>query len=535
MRIGTGPTAGSPEMIGEARQLQRLGPGWVAGHPVGREGRPIDLEREWWPDLDPAESAAAQGWWGSFVAISQDERRRVRAWRDPSGAVPCYYVQCSDALIFGSEARAVLAAAGKQAVIDRESLGLALRFPDLRSEWTSLESLRELLPGQMCSIEPDGAIFLSASWIEPHWRPLATAGSESVRRAVQESVAYALRGSSRPLLQLSGGLDSAIVAAAAREVGGRLAGVNLVTPGPEGDERRFAREIAAHLGIPLHEREMRVEAVDILQTRAGFLPRPTHRLFAQSMDAAVQQAAADLGHDAVLTGGGGDSVFAYLLAGSATADPLSRLALRSALSTALDEAAIEQVSCWRFVRLALAQILRPARWHESASHLSPDILSLPRPDHPWLVAARRWPPGKQAHLAGLVTIQNYLDPFRAMPVPVHFPLLHRPVMEACLGVPTEAWVSGGRNRAVAREAFAHALPHSVIGRRSKGTYERFAAQLFERNRSAVRDHLLGGMLRELDVLDVSSLEAWFASQQPLRSNRMLALVEAESWCRHWVR
>jgi asparagine synthase (glutamine-hydrolysing) len=522
-------------MIGEAHQLHRLGTGWVVGHPVDHDGRPIDLEREQAADIDPAEPAAAQGWWGSFVAISQDARRRVRAWRDPSGAVPCYFVQCSDALIFGSEARAVLAAAGKKPVIDRESLGLALRFPDLRSERTSLESLRELLPGQMCSIEPDGAIVLSANWIEPHWRPITTADSDAVRRAVREGVTYDLHGSSRPLLQLSGGLDSAIVAAVAREVGRELAAVNLITPGPEGDERRFAREIAAHLGIPLLEREMRIEAVDILETRAGFLPRPTHRLFAQSMDAAVQQAAADLGHDAVLTGGGGDSVFAYLLAGSATADPLSRLALRSALSTALDEAAVEQVSCWRVVRLALAQILRPARWHESASHLSPDILSLPRPDHPWLAAARRWPPGKQAHLAALVTIQNYLDPFRAMPRPVHFPLLHRPVIEACLGVPTEAWVAGGRNRAVARKAFAHALPHSIIGRRSKGTYERFAAQLFEHNRSAVRDHLLGGVLRELRIIDMSSLEGWFASQQPLRSNRMLALVEAESWCRQWVR
>lgn len=535
LRFGTGAASCSPKIIGEAHQFHRLGTGWVAGLPVDRDGQLIDLERKPAPSFDPVETAAAESWWGSFVAISQDKRRCIRAWRDPSGAVSCYYLQHDDALIFGSEARAVLTAARKRAVIDRESLGLALRFPDLRSERTSLEGLRELLPGQMCSIGPDGAISLSASWIKPRWRSLTRTGSEAVSRAVQGGVAYALRGSSNPLVQLSGGLDSAIVAAAARGVGGELAAVNLITPGPEGDERRFAREIAAHLGIPLHEREMRVEAVDILETRAAFLPRPTHRVFAQSMDATVQQAAADLGHDAILTGGGGDSVFAYLLAGSATADPLSRLDLRGALSTALDEAAIEQVSCWRVVRLALAQVLQPARWHETASHLSPEILSLPRPDHPWLVAARGWPPGKQAHLAALVTIQNYLDPFRAMLVPVHFPLLHRPVMEACLGVPTEAWVSGGRNRSVAREAFAEALPHSIIGRRSKGTYERFATQLFENNRSAARDHLLGGVLRELRIVDAFSLEAWFASQQPLRSNRMLALIEAESWCRHWGR
>ncbi len=530
-----------PSTAGEARiasddghGLRQLGRGWIAGAPFYREGSPIDLSASSAPDFDPVATAVAKGWWGGFLAISQDGADRIQVYRDPSGVVPCYSLNDERCWIFGSDARELLVAAGKPAAIDPESLGLALRFPDLRSEQTGLEGVRELLPGQTCVIERDGSIQLSLDWLATRWRASPVSAPASVRSAVLAGVRGALHGARLPLIQLSGGLDSAIVAAAARTLRPGLSAVNLVTPGPEGDERRVARETATRLGLNLYERTIRIEDIDVLQTRAGFLPRPTHRLFAQSMDAAVQQTACEHGHDAVLTGGGGDSVFSYLLAGFATADPVSRLALFPAFSTALDEATIEQVSCWRILRKAIRHALGADAWYETKSHLQADILALPGPVHPWLTASRRWPPGKRAHIRALITIHKYLDPFDAMPLPVHFPLLHRPVLEACLGIASPAWVAGGYNRSVARQAFADDLPLSIIRRRSKGTYERFAAQLFERNRAAIRDHLLGGLLRDLGIVDAASLEDWFASQQPLRSNRMFALTDAESWCRHWA-
>lgn len=534
VRVARGEGHATRVCVEDAAGLCRLGRGWVVGQPFDREGRAIDLTSERPPTFDPVEASVAEGWWGSFVIASEDEAGRIHFYRDPSGGVPCYYVQAGGSWLFATDARALLATADMPACIDRESLGLALRFPDLRSERTSLEGIRELLPGQKCAITPDGAIRVHLGWIPSYWRPSRAPPPASVRQAVLRGVRCALHGANAPLIQLSGGLDSAIVAAAASKLQNGLAAVNLVTPGPEGDERRFAHEIASKLGLRLHERTIRIDDVDVLRTRAGFLPRPTHRMFAQSMDTAVQQTAADLRHDAVLTGGGGDSVFSYLLAGFATADPLSRLDLVQAFSTAFDEAAIEQVSSWRILRKAFGHILRPTGWHEAISHLSADILALPAPQHPWLAASRRWPPGKRAHIGALVTIHNYLDPFDALAVPVLFPLLHRPVLDASLRISSPDWVAGGWNRSVARQAFAEDLPLSIIRRRSKGTYERFAAELFERNRPAIRDHLLGGLLRDLGIIDTASLEAWFASGQPLRSNRLLALTEAESWCRHWA-
>ncbi|MGK4422636.1 asparagine synthase-related protein, partial [Klebsiella pneumoniae] len=58
-------------------------------------------------------------------------------------------------------------------------------------------------------------------------------------------------------------------------------------------------------------------------------------------------------------------------------------------------------------------------------------------------------------------------------LPTVSPLLSQPLVETCLGVPSWLWFEGGRNRVVARRAFAGDLPADVIWRRSKGTPDSF--------------------------------------------------------------
>ncbi|MCP2835015.1 asparagine synthase-related protein, partial [Salmonella enterica] len=66
-------------------------------------------------------------------------------------------------------------------------------------------------------------------------------------------VSAQLADAQHPLLQLSGGLDSSILAAVLHEMGTPFRAVTLATRDAEGDERRFARAVAGHLGIPLEE------------------------------------------------------------------------------------------------------------------------------------------------------------------------------------------------------------------------------------------------------------------------------------------
>jgi asparagine synthase (glutamine-hydrolysing) len=509
---------------------KRLGSGvdaWLIGNAFDTCGAPISVSTG-------AQQPGFLTWSGDFLFINRPTASRLRVHRDPGCSTPCYWTRSADTLLFGSDAATLLAAAGKPAGIDRLTLAQALRYPDLRGEQTCLTSVCELLPGQSLEFDPAGEIRSSTDWLPRHWQAAEGDPAGLVRRAVLDSVRSSLNSCSNPVTQLSGGLDSAVVAAAAVSLGAALPAINLVTAGPEGDERPYARAIARHLGIQLHERLMTPEGVDVLASRASFLARPTHRLFAQTMDAEVQQLAAEFGHDAILTGGGGDSVFSYLLAGHATADPLSGFRLRAAFSTGLDEAMVEQVSLWRILRKACGHAFLARPWRVEHRFLAPDLLALTPPAHPWREAAKRWPPGKRAHIDALVAIQNYTDGGGRAAVPLLFPLLQKPLVSACLAIPSPHWVAGGRNRSVARAAFEDLLPPSIIRRRNKGTYERFTAQLFERNRERLRDHLLGGVLRDLELLDVAALETWFASLQPIRTNRLLAFAEAESWCRHWL-
>lgn len=118
---------------------------------------------------------------------------------------------------------------------------------------------------------------------------------------------------------------------------------------------------------------------------------------------------------------------------------------------------------------------------------------------------------------------------------MHFPLLAQPVVEACLKVPTWMWISGGRNRAVARDAFADLLPRGILDRRSKGSYTGYMAAVYARNKSGMRQFLEEGELCAHGLLDRSALAAFFARElapRDLSFLRIFDLCTTENWVRH---
>src|SRR3546814_984119 len=75
-------------------------------------------------------------------------------------------------------------------------------------------------------------------------------------------------------------------------------------------------------------------------------------------------------------------------------------------------------------------------------------------------------PGKAAHVAMLARAQKSIELYpRADAPPQIVPLLSQPVVELCLSIPTWQWVHGGRDRAVARAAFAGILPDLLVERK----------------------------------------------------------------------
>lgn len=478
--------------------------------------------------------------WGNYLLLAVERSGALILYRDPAGGLPCYWLRTSRGQVIAASAPdLVLAEAGLRAQLDMEDLPARLLYPDLSSGRTSLAGVKELLPGCALSIRPDGR-----TSVEPVWDPsrfarnAANQGSEDVetrlRALILASVKAAVADAERPLLQLSGGLDSSVVAAALHRVGPPCGAITFATRTDEGDERRFARSVAAHLGIPLAERWAEPERVDPSRAQASGLPFPTRRLFAQDLDAQVQAAARADRRDIILTGGGGDGLFGYIEPGLPTADRLRSLNLAGAWRTAADEARVHREAVWPVLGAAAAALYGAPAWARDPTFLTDAAQSVQRPLHPWVEGSRGLPPGKRAHIAALALIQPYLDTFRQSEVPVRAPLMAKPLMEFCLAIPAWSWVAGGRNRAPVRAAFRQQLPATVIRRRGKASYDRFVIEIVRRNVTLLREMLLDGLLAQAHILDRTSLEAWFRGGRETLAPRILGLVEAEAWTRHWL-
>jgi asparagine synthase (glutamine-hydrolysing) len=132
--------------------------------------------------------------------------------------------------------------------------------------------------------------------------------------------------------------------------------------------------------------------------------------------------------------------------------------------------------------------------------------------------------------------QPTLEASRGYCLPVLSPLMSQPIIETCLDVPSWEWRAGGRDRSLARRAFAGDLPPAVLDRRVKGTPSRFAARLLDHFRQAIRERLLDGRLAAERIIDSAALDQILAGDRPvpdLERVRILELVNCEAWIGHW--
>lgn len=484
-------------------------------------------------------------YWGSYVALhDRSEEGSLWVLRAPLGHLPCFVVEQPEFIFVGSDVALLLDAAAMRPSVDPAALARFLLADDVRSSETCLSGIRELPGGWRLTIGVD-----RLGWHEV-WSPWEALGRPQlydrddaisrVRDAVQHAIGANVSRHSRPLLRLSGGIDSSVVAAAWPRQEQPVDAVTFVTDDASGDERHYARAVAATLGILLQERRRRLADIDPMVSAAAGCPRPSARLFAQASDAMTREVAAALGCDAVVDGGGGDSVFCYAINPRIAADCLLDPDGREHFwPTVRAIAALGSASPITVVRRALGLTWRRRAYtyHQEARFLTP-----------WAIACgsslvRRWPPppdalpGKVAHVAGIASIAGAQEDVERLGALVRCsPLLTQPVVEACLRVPTWRWVEGGVNRAAVRDAFADRLPETVLKRRSKGTPDSFLVQIVEAHRDLLRSMLVDGELARMGLVDRGAAAAAFAPAAiALGSNfyRLLRLVDAEAWLRSW--
>lgn len=485
-------------------------------------------------------------YWGGYLAV----RRTMGCWevmRDPSGEIPCYRAEVDATHILSSRPDLLFDAGLLPVEFDWTIIAQALAYRDLKPARTAMRGVTELLPGVAARFLPNGVetrciwspwTFATADEEIDDFRG-ATAELKEVTRQCVSAWASCYR---RPVAEISGGLDSGIVASCLAADGRNPAFINFWPAEGDSNERPYARAIAERLGLPLREIPLDVGAVDLSASHARDLPRASARTFSQAMDRTTRDVGAEVGADVFFSGTGGDNIFCHLQSSLPALDRYLRQGVgRGLWRTIEDIAHLAPATIWEVVRSAARQsgerdrrLPKPFRNRYMSETAARD---LPWPaENPWLKSPPDILPGKRRHIWALLGIQNHLEGYsRLYDAPIISPLLAQPMLELCIRIPTWLWCVAGRNRAVARSAFADALPAAVILRRSKGAFTGFGAELIDANRDLLRDMLLDGVLARKGLLDISAVRTTL--ERPLSSGEanveLLALVDQEAWIGAW--
>jgi len=484
--------------------------------------------------------------WGDYVAIWQDpETGHTHVLRAPFGGVPAFHAPLGDAVIVASEVALIHTVKAHKPVVDWHALARHLGQPELRRNETCLAGIGDIRGGFRLDIENNGLRQHRAwaPWQMLDWPQLdePVEAAARLRDTIQCCVSMQAPCDRPSLLLLSGGLDSAIVAASLKHAGHAVRCLNYRNPGRGGDESSYARQICDTLGIPLEVATPDAADVALECSAAAPLPYPARRGFEQAIDALAGRVADAIGAAVIFDGAGGDNVFYGLTSVAPAADRLLAhgpdARFRALVRAPADLAGSSLLRImWKSLRCAWRG--HPLRGPAPLiPFLSAEAAALIRqePLHDWLSPPVPLSPAKASMIAMLAPAQGLVESRGCFgPNSIRSPLVTQPVVETCLRVAPDLWFAPGQNRALARRAFADALPAATLTRRSKGSPVGFVSNLFETRRGQIRDLLFGGLLQQQGLLNERAVSHVLADGHGLVGTdyiRMLELVDAEVWAR----
>lgn len=520
------------------------GRGLLIGRVFTGDGQPLVQRPEADGSARELASRLLRNTWGGYVAIfaDRDDSAAIAVLRDPSGAMPCVYSLADGEGFIASDICLAIDLGLYRKEVDWKAIAHCLSFPYLKTARTALEQVRELLPGDMLTCR-GSSVSVGSAWSPWHFVKNGVrhrdprVAAEDVRAAVSGVVRALAMGSGRFVVELSGGLDSSIVAACLRDAALRAIFCTLVMPVAGADERPYARRVTDALQRELHSVEVGFDNVRVEYPVPRSSVAPAIGIAQNAINEAWEAAGTRYGVDGFFSGAGGDTVFCYLKTAAPAADALRERGVKAGFAAIGDLAALHRCTVFKAGRLALKKTLRRprVRWKEDRTMLDPAWTATTPEHHSWMDPPEGSLPGDIEKIHDLIGNQLFRDaaprgPDRRM----HFPLLSQPVMEACLKVPTWMWIAGGRNRAIARQAFADRLPRSIIDRSSKGSYTGHMAAIYTRNKLRMREFLEEGQLCAHDLLDRAALMHFFArdlAPRDLSFLRVFDLCAAENWVR----
>jgi len=519
----------------------------LIGHVFSDNGEPLGETSSFVASLPPGGivSSFIERCWGEYILIQPDKggARSLQVARDPSGGIPCVYCASGNSRFVTSDISIATGLGLYERHVDWDFVSHFLAYPYVKTERTGLAGIRELLPGSTLRLAGVDAI-VGQAWSPwrfvspPHRLARVEDAALRLRATVEQTIGACAAVDKAALVELSGGLDSSIVAASLRGTAARMHCLTIIPTLPGADERLYAEAMTRSLDLDLHAESLDVASADFDNAVPAWAVVPGGGPLQNAVDRIMARAASRQELRCFYSGGGGDTVFGYLGGVAPAVDAFRELGLGAALRAVRDLSNLHRCTYWLAGKLTLHQLFSSGGLPPRANAELLDRSRVPaRPDdHPWWQAPPGVLPGDRERVDGLAAAQLFRDTLpRGMQHWFRLPLLSQPVMETCLSIPSWMWITGGINRAVARLAFADVLPAPVLHRRSKGNFSQYNGAVYRRNKEGMRRFLLEGRLQAQGLLDVDALSAYFDRPLSPRDRsfmRIFDLCRTENWVRH---
>lgn len=481
--------------------------------------------------------------WGRYVGVRLDPSGAAAAvLRDPSGA--------REALVWAAHGLTFIASDIPDGLtrtvaphwrISTERLSAAVGNPLILGSSLLLDGPIALLPGEMRDLVTEETVALWSPADHIH-RPDLTALPPSdaalhLRSVIEEAVDGLASAASVIGAEVSGGLDSSLVAAALHSRHAVRLWLHAFGPGPNADERPFVAALEKQLGMKTTQFERRASALtrEALEATPQRV-RPSLAALDGDFDHEWALRCSAAGVQALFTGKGGDGLLVQPAAPAVFTDLWRLKGWRALWSRDLVQLArLNERSIWTLVSEA-------RRWKRPLDPTPGDLAlftPLPTPSlrHPWLDDAAAWGPAKTVQVLSLFQGHGLHGASRlTAAVDVFHPLLSQPVIEACLGLSTPQLTLGRRDRALARLAFQDRLPPEILERRSKGELTAFFGRMIADGLADLRPWLLDGRLAALGIIDRKTTEAALTRDALIRFGDYPDILLAalfEGWVRAW--